>query len=306
MHDRPAGPGSATELATDGLLDPRIGLTRRPEHNPPQLETGSRCRRGDAYRLQALEVWNGAARRFIIRAADAVNRRLQPQRYEFLYTVNVAVFVTFVLLTNTVGSKLFDIAGLTLPVSILFYPLTFLVTDVVSEVYGARRARWLVIIGLAMSVVLLAFSLIGIALPASAVYPLQQDYVNIFGPVWRLLGGSMAAYLLAQMIDVRLFHFWKARTRGKHLWLRNNGSTMISQLVDSFTVNMIFLYNNPTVFSGTLSDLLRIIASVYVVKLLIAAADTPLCYLGVHVARNWTGAVDEYAGVEGLAGAEPR
>ena len=75
------------------------------------------------------------------------------------------MFVTFVVLTNTVGIKLFAISGLTLPVSILWYPLTFLVTDLVSEIYGARRARFLVLTGFAMSLLLLAFSLIGVALP---------------------------------------------------------------------------------------------------------------------------------------------
>ena len=214
-------------------------------------------------------------------------------RYELVFSGLVALFVTFVVLTNTVGVKLFTILGLTLPVSILWYPLTFLVTDVVSEVYGARRARYLVVTGFAMSLVLLAFSLIGVALPVAAVYPLQEDYAHIFGPVWRLLLGSLAAYLLAQMIDVQLFHFWKRMTRGRHLWLRNNGSTMLSQLVDSITVNLVFLYKNPTVFDGTLRDLAGIILTVYVVKVLIAAADTPLCYLAVWLVRRWTGARDE-------------
>ncbi len=209
-------------------------------------------------------------------------------RYELVYAGFLAVFVTFVLLTNTVGVKLFELHGMTLPVSIIWYPLTFLVTDIVSEIYGARRARFLVVLGFTMSLVLLVFSLIGIALPVSSVYPLQQDYRNIFGPVWRLLFASMAAYLLAQLIDVQLFHFWKRLTRGRHLWLRNNGSTMISQLVDSFTVNTIFLYKNPTVFTGTLSDLMGIILGVYLIKVLIAAADTPLCYLGVWAVRRMT------------------
>jgi uncharacterized integral membrane protein (TIGR00697 family) len=133
---------------------------------------------------------------------------------------------------------------------------------------------------------ILAFSLAGIALPVADSYPLQKDYVNIFGPIWRLLFGSMAAYLLAQMIDVQLFHFWKRLTRGRYLWLRNNGSTMISQLVDSFTVNVIFLYKNPTVFSGTFGDLMGIVFAVYVVKVMIAAADTPLCYLGVWAVKK--------------------
>jgi hypothetical protein len=209
--------------------------------------------------------------------------------YEWLYTFFMAIFVTFVLLTNTVGVKLFTVFGQTLPVSILWYPLTFLITDIVSEMYGEQRARYLVIMGFGMSMVLLLFSLIGVALPPASFYPLQQDYTNIFGPVWRLLFASMAAYLLAQMIDVRLFHFWKRLTKGKHLWLRNNGSTMISQFVDTFTVNTIFLYNNPIVFTGDFGDLMRIILGVYVIKFAIAALDTPFCYLGVWLVERATG-----------------
>jgi uncharacterized integral membrane protein (TIGR00697 family) len=198
-------------------------------------------------------------------------------------------------LTNTAGIKLFTLFGVTLPVSILWYPLTFLVTDIVSEVYGARRARILVVLGFSMSVVLLAASLTGVALPTAPVYALEEDYANIFGPVWRLLLASMAAYLLAQMIDVSLFHFWKRLTNGRHLWLRNNGSTLVSQLVDTFTVNMIFLYKNPAIFSGSFRDLLGIMFSVYVVKVTIAALDTPFCYLGVWAVRRYTGNVGEEA-----------
>jgi hypothetical protein len=128
-------------------------------------------------------------------------------RRETVFAILMAVFVTSVLLTNTVGVKLFTAFGMTLPVSIVWYPLTFLITDVVSEVYGARRARLLVVMGFGMNLLLLAFSLVGIALPVSSVYPLQPDYENVFGPLWRLLFASMAAYQLAQMVDVQLFHF---------------------------------------------------------------------------------------------------
>lgn len=210
-------------------------------------------------------------------------------RYELLFAGFTAVFVTFVVLTNTVGVKLFTVWDTTLPVSIVWYPLTFLVTDIVSEIYGARRARFLVVAGFAMSLMLLAFSLVGIALPAANVYPLAEDYVNIFGPIGRLLFASMAAYLLAQLIDVQLFHFWKRVTRGRHLWLRNNGSTMVSQLVDSIVVNTIFLYKNPAVFTGTFGELMGIVFGVYAVKVLIAAADTPLCYLAVRLVERATG-----------------
>jgi len=211
------------------------------------------------------------------------------KRYEQLYAGFMAVFVTFVVLTNTVGVKLFTAFGKVLPVSIIWFPLTFLITDIVSEMYGARRARYLVIMGFCMSLLLLAFSLIGIRLPVAEFYPLQENYTHIFGPIWRLLFGSMAAYLLAQLIDVRLFHFWKKLTKGKHLWLRNNASTMISQFIDTFTVNTIFLYKNPTVFTGDFSDLMGVILGVYILKVAIAALDTPLCYLGVWFVERMTG-----------------
>jgi len=207
------------------------------------------------------------------------------KRYEQLYAGFMAVFVTFVVLTNTVGVKLFTAFGIVLPVSIIWFPLTFLITDIVSEMYGARRARFLVIMGFCMSLLLLAFSLIGIRLPVASF--------NIFGPIWRLLFGSMAAYLLAQLIDVRLFHFWKKLTKGKHLWLRNNASTMISQFIDTFTVNTIFLYKNPTIFTGDFSDLMGVILGVYILKVAIAALDTPLCYLGVWFVERMTGVKGE-------------
>ena len=215
--------------------------------------------------------------------------RVNADRYNLIYAIFMGIFVTFVVLTNTAGVKIFTIFGLNLPVSILWYPFTFLITDIVSEMYGAKKARHLVIMGFIMSLVLLLFSLIGIGLPAADFYPLQEDYKNIFGPVWRLLFASMAAYLLAQMIDVRLFHFWKRLTGGKHLWLRNNGSTILSQLVDSLTVNFIFLYNNPAVFTGDFWDVLQLSLNVYILKVIIALIDTPFCYLGVRIVEKSTG-----------------
>jgi uncharacterized integral membrane protein (TIGR00697 family) len=220
-------------------------------------------------------------------SGENARRHVKVQRYERIYAAHIALFITFVLLTNTLGVKLFTFAGYVLPVSIIWYPLTFLITDVVSEIYGAKRASFMVIGGFAMSMVLLFFAQVGIALPVADVYPLQREYENIFGPIWRLLFASMAAYLLAQLIDVQLFHMWKRLSRGKHLWLRNNGSTIISQLVDSLTVNFIFLYDNPAVFTGDAGDILRISLSVYVLKVVIAMLDTPLFYLAVRVLGRW-------------------
>ena len=208
-------------------------------------------------------------------------------KQEMIYAGLMGVFVTFVVLTNTVGVKLFTLGSLVLPVSVVWFPLTFLITDITSEVFGRKRASSMVVMGFAMSVVLLLFILIGISLPASEVYALDDAYKQVFSPTWRLLFASMTAYLLAQLADVHLFHFVKRLTKGRHLWLRNNVSTMISQLIDTATVNLIFLWGNDAVFSGDLDDILSIIGSVYLFKLLIAAADTPFCYAGVWLIKRY-------------------
>jgi uncharacterized integral membrane protein (TIGR00697 family) len=208
-------------------------------------------------------------------------------RRGLVYASLIAIYITLIILTNTVGTKLFVFMGLTLPVSILCFPFTFLVTDIISDVFGPKQARYFVILGFLASLFLLAFVVIGLSLPAAPSYVIAEAYAQVFGPTWRLFFASMAAYLLAQTIDVQVFHWIKQKTGEKQLWLRNNISTMSSQLVDTFTVLVLFLYKNEAVFSGDFGDLLVLIFSVYVAKVCIAALDTPLCYLSVWWVRKF-------------------
>ena len=104
------------------------------------------------------------------------------------------------------------------------------------------------------------------------------------------IGASMVAYLTAQFVDVRVFHFWKRRTNGKALWLRNNGSTMVSQLVDTFVVGVILLYIG---FGMDFSTGLTIMVTVYVYKIIFALLDTPVIYLAVYGARRFLGQTSE-------------
>lgn len=214
-------------------------------------------------------------------------------RRGLVYGTLTALFVCLVILTNTVGTKLFPLGPLTLPVSIFCFPLTFLVTDVVSEIYGERQARYFVVLGFSMTLVLLALVLIGLSLPPATGYQLEASYQSVFAPTWRLFFASMLAYLFAQMVDVRVYHFVKRLTGGRWLWLRNNASTMTSQLVDSFTVAFVFLYANEAVFSGTVGDLIVIVLSAYVAKVIIALLDTPLIYLAVWWIRRYLGASED-------------
>ena len=219
---------------------------------------------------------------------SAVPDSLPFSRRDRVYVVLAVLFVTLLILTNVIGQKLFLLFGETLTAGLITYPLTFLVTDVVSEIYGKRRADRMVIMGFAMTLVMLVIVQISIALPASPLWgstiavgltdgpAMQNAWLGSFGVGWWLVTGSMCAYLVAQLIDNWLFHFWRELTHGKHLWLRNNGSTMFSQLVDTFIVNSFLFYG---AFGWEFVVGLKVMGVIYLFKLAIAAIDTPFCYL---------------------------
>lgn len=182
---------------------------------------------------------------------------------ESAFSILMAGFVMVLVLTNIIGVKLFlafpellpnGLFGepITLTTGILTYPITFLFTDVVCEVYGRKRANLMVYTGFVMSLLSLILVQIALVVPGSPVWPagnpnfetvaaMQAAFDSVFTLPGVLIFASMSAYLVAQLMDVRLFHFWKRVTHGRHLWLRNNGSTIVSQLVDTVIVNSIFL-----------------------------------------------------------------
>ena len=221
--------------------------------------------------------------------------------YERLYLVLAAAFAVVLVLTNVIGIKLFPSpfnADWALTTGILTYPLTFLITDIVSEVYGKRRADFMVVVGFLMSLLMLAITQLAMRVPPhpfwvpadAAFYSTETGYQHAFESVFSLNGvllfGSMAAYLCAQLTDNYLFHFWKRLTKGKHLWLRNNGSTVVSQLVDTIVVNSILFYLG---FGWEFWQGVTVMATIYIHKVLLAVIDTPLIYLGVWLVRRALG-----------------
>ena len=171
----------------------------------------------------------------------------------------------------------------TISVGTLPYPVTFLCTDLVSEVYGKRRADMLVIIGFVVSGYMLLLLYLGRILPLSHMQDasVQDDFVAVFGQSTRAIIASMVAYMTAQFIDVRLYHYWRRLTNGRHLWLRNNASTLLSQLIDTFAVVTILFFNTLTI-----PELRDVIVSSYIYKLLVALADTPLMYLFTRLFKD--------------------
>ena len=208
--------------------------------------------------------------------------KFKDQLYIFLCAIFISSLVTCNLIANKfvtvdLGFKVFIVSAGILP-----YPLTFLVTDLISELYGQKKANIVVFSGFVASMFVLLFLWLGgqfNAIPDSIVN--DDTYNNVFQNAWRIIAASMIAYLFAQFIDVRIFHFWKRLTNGKHLWLRNNGSTIASQLVDTTLVVMIL-------FVGVWESSMIVSAIIdgWLFKMLMAAIDTPIIYGIIHLLKG--------------------
>lgn len=212
-------------------------------------------------------------------------------RAEGYYLLLAGIFIASLVACNLIFQKFFVWAPFgwytfEISVGILPYPITFLATDIISEIYGRKRADQVVMAGLVASVFVLGLVLLADHVPATVWSPVKnEEFSHVFGLTGISVGASMAAYLTAQFIDIRIYHFWKKVTKGKHLWLRNNASTMTSQLVDTLTVLLILCGFNIIAWDrfGSLLE------NGFLFKLIVAACDTPFLYLSVWILRKKLG-----------------
>ena len=166
---------------------------------------------------------------------------------------------------------------------IIAYPVTFLVTDLISELFGKKRANQVVISGFFASVFTTALIFISMNATAAEWSPIDsQTFNKVFGLSAPAFLASMVAYLCAQFIDVRIFHFWKRLTKGKYLWLRNNASTMFSQLVDTSLV-LVILCSAGAIEWERFTTLLFM---GWLFKVLVALIDTPIIYLALWLLKD--------------------
>lgn len=192
-----------------------------------------------------------------------------------------ALFVGLLVISNILAVKLFTIGDYMLPGAAIVYVVTYLLTDVIGEVYGKEAARKTVIAGFVTQIVAMVFIFLAIQLPAAPIFALNTEFEAILGGSFRVMFASLAAYLMSQNFDVFIFHKLKAKHGESKLWLRNNLSTMSSQLIDTTVFIVIAFFGTvPT------SVLLGMIATQYVFKLLVAVIDTPIAYLLVRLAKR--------------------
>ena len=190
------------------------------------------------------------------------------QKFFYWYPFDITVF----------GTRLFELS-----VGILPYPITFLITDLISEIYGRKSANRVVVAGIFASFFSIAILWLAGVVPAIDSSPVNSaTFQKVFALSPLAVLASMIAYLSAQFIDIRIYHFWKDQTKGKHLWLRNNFSTFSSQIIDSTTV--ILLLCSFGVLPWSL--FLGLVISSIIFKVMIAAIDTPFLYLFVWLIRK--------------------
>lgn len=205
-----------------------------------------------------------------------------------LYLILAGIFIAALVASNLIFQKFFTwtpfgLYTFEISVGILPYPVTFLVTDVISEIYGKRRADQVVISGLLASLFIFAVVLVADAVPQTVWSPVSSEqFHHVFGLFGPAVFASMVAYLAAQFVDIRLYHFWKRLTGGKHLWLRNNGSTILSQLVDTSLV--LFLLSVTGIIEW--SRFWRLLENGFLFKVLVALVDTPFLYGAVWFLRR--------------------
>lgn len=233
-------------------------------------------------------------------------RKPTDHKRDILFLSLVGIFITSLVLGNIVGTTKFvtifsfqmpgwlqditpslvrdgSLYTMSVPVGLLAYPFTFLVTDMISELFGRKKAQLVVWIGFFLNMYMLLLMSVGHWFPNT--YGVSGG-VNLFEGVYDFVMAntisSMIAYLIAQSVDVRLFHFWKRLTKGKYLWIRNNGSTMFSQLVDSSTIlSILYLSGNLGDNITTVGALGILIINSYLFKFFFALFDTPLIYISV-------------------------
>ncbi|WP_298287216.1 queuosine precursor transporter [uncultured Lutibacter sp.] len=216
-----------------------------------------------------------------------MNQKLKSEAFT-IYLILGSMFIAALVASNLIFQKFFywnpfGWFRFELSVGILPYPITFLITDIISEIYGKKKANQIVIAGIFASLFSMSIILIANYTPAIENSPINNEtFTKVFGLSPIAVLASMLSYLFAQFIDIRIFHFWKRKTKGKHLWLRNNFSTFSSQFIDTFTVvSLLCIFK---VLPWSLFPTLLI--SGFLFKIIIALLDTPILYLIVYLFKK--------------------
>ncbi|MEA4859068.1 MAG: queuosine precursor transporter [Sphaerochaeta sp.] len=191
-----------------------------------------------------------------------------------------ALYITGMIVVNTVGSKIISLFGVRVSVGIFFMPVLFLVTDIIGEVKGHAHATLFVRYSILMLVIMFVVTGLFIKITPHPSWELQQQYQQIFGMSMRMSLASLISFAVSQTVDVNIFLLFKKLSKDRMLWLRNNLSTMVSQFIDTVIFMFIAFYHITPTF--TAAYVFSLVIPYWLFKVLFALIDTPFCYLGVQ------------------------
>lgn len=196
----------------------------------------------------------------------------------------LGLFVGLLVGMNLLGGKIIELPFITTSVGIFMAPLTFLITDIVEEVFGKKVTRGFLLAGVVTLAVILGYTAIFVQLDPADRFTYDPEYKLIFGNSLRMMIASITAFALAQLHDIWAFNFWKIKMHGKFLWLRNNLSTMVSQAIDTLIFMFIAFYQIAPKFDAAF--IIQLAIPYYLLKIGFAVIDTPFVYLGVRWLRG--------------------
>lgn len=229
---------------------------------------------------------------------------IKSRMLQAIYQVICASFCVIVVISNILSAKMITLPffALSIPAGLITYPLTFLLSDLVTEIFGAKRAKLMVYIALAMS--LLSFGMIQIALllPESG-FDEQKTFQVVLGLSGLRIFSSLISYLTSQLVDIQLYAAIKKWTGPKFLWLRNNGSTCVSQIVDTVMIDLIFLWWG---LGMTMTEVAPIMLFSYAYKAFFSVACTPIFYFLVFLIRGRWQSVQRVFSVSNTITIEPK
>lgn len=208
--------------------------------------------------------------------------------YSFRFITLVALFITCLIAANITAVKLVLLFGLLLPAAIVIFPVSYILGDVLTEVYGYRQTRRVIWLGFLCNLIVVAAIWIGLVLPAASFWDGQEAYQRILGATPRILGASFLAYLVGEFANAVVLAKMKVATGGRWLWARTIGSTLVGQGLDStIFITLAFVGVIP------LEALLAAIVTQWLVKSAYEAAATPLTYAVVGYLKRSEG-IDTY------------
>ena len=209
---------------------------------------------------------------------------MKKEKFSKYFVIICAVSIATLLISNITAVKLFSVGSIVLPTSALLFPITYIVGDIIAEVYGYKKARFVIILGFICNAFMVLFFALAIALPSASTWANQEAFATILGTTPRMFIASLSAFLLGSLSNAYIMDVIKKLTKGKKLWMRTIGSTIVGEALDTVVFVLI-------AFTGSVpsSVIFTMIACQFVWKVSYEIIATPLTYVAIKKKKKLEG-----------------